>query len=112
MTVEYALVFLSALIVGAIVYWVTVRQEQAEPADEVDYAVPTEATPPASSPGTIYIPLTPATTTGETRVSGVVGIVVIVMLSAAALALALYLGGAFIVNLFGDVASNGGVTGP
>ena len=111
---EYALVFLAALLVGAIVYWVTLRQEQRQPADEVDYGVPAEGTPPPppSSSGTVYVPVTPAATTWETRVSGVVGIVVIVTLSAAVLALALYLGGAFIVGLFGDAATNGGVTGP
>jgi hypothetical protein len=112
---EYALVFLSALLVGAIVYWVTLRQEQRPPAEEVDYTVPAEGAPPPppSSSGTLYVPLIPAAaTTWETRVSGVVGIVVIVALSAAVLALALYLGGAFIVGLFGDAATNGGVTGP
>lgn len=110
---EYALVFLSALLVGAIVYWATLRQEQRQPAEEVDYNVPGEGTPPPpSSSGTVYVPVAPAATTWETRVSGVVGIVVIVTLSAAVLALALYLGGAFIVGLFGDAATNGGVTGP
>jgi len=113
---EYALVFLSALLVGAIVYWATLRQEQRGPAapdEQGGMSGAPEGAPPAlaAQPGTVYVPLTPATRTWETRVSGVVGILVVVTLSAAALALALYLGGSFVVNLFGDAASNGGLNG-
>ena len=113
---EYALVFLSALLVGAIVYWATLRQEQRGPAapdDEGSLSAAVEGAPPApaAQPGMVYVPLTTATRTWETRVSGIVGIIVVVTLSAAALALALYLGGSFIANLFGDAVSNGGLNG-
>jgi len=113
---EYALIFLSALLVGAIVYWATLRQEQRGPAapdEQGDLSAAAEGAPPApaAQPGTVYVPLTPAIRTWETRVSGVVGILVVVTLSAVVLALVLYLGGSFVVSLFGDAASNGGLSG-
>jgi hypothetical protein len=113
---EYALVFLAALLVGAIVYRVTLRQEQmgaAAPEDEGELSVGAQGAPPPSAapPAYAYVPLTPSNRSWETRVSGIVGIVVIVALSAAALALLLYAGGAFVIGLFGDAATNGGVGG-
>lgn len=113
---EYALVFLAALLVGAIVYWVTLRQEErgpAAPGDEPEWTAAAEGAPPApvATASTVYVPLTSASRSWETRVSGLVGILVLVTLTAAALALALYLGGSFVVQLFGEAASNGGVNG-
>jgi hypothetical protein len=112
---EYLLVFLAALLVGAIVYWLTLRQEasQAAPPDEGEWAGAADEAPPppVTTSSTVYIPLMPASRTWETRVSGLVGIVVLVTLSAAALAFALYLGGSFVVELFGNAATNGGVNG-
>ena len=115
---EYLLVFLAALLVGAIVYWMTLRQEAGEPAaappDEEEWAARGEApAPPApvSTSSTVYVPVLPASRSWETRVSGLVGILVLVTLSAAALAFALYLGGSFVVELFGDAATNGGLNG-
>lgn len=112
----YALVFLAALLVGAIVYWVTLRQEErgpAAPATEGERTARPGGVPPAPAgpTGGVYVPLMPASRTWETRVSGLVGILVLVTLSAAALAFALYLGGSFLIGLFGDAASNGGVNG-
>jgi hypothetical protein len=113
---EYLLVFLAALLVGAIVYWMTLRQEgrgPAAPADEGDWDTTAEEAPPApvSTSSTVYVPLLPASRTWETRVTGIVGIVVLVTLSAATLAFVLYLGGSFVVDLFGDAATNGGLNG-
>lgn len=110
----YALVFLAALLVGAIVYWVTLRQDErgpAAPGAEGEWTATAEGAPPApvAPPGGAYVPLMPASRSWETRVSGLVGIFVLVTLSAAALAFALYLGGSFLIGLFGDAASNGGV---
>jgi hypothetical protein len=112
---EYVLVFLAALLVGAIVYWMTLRQEGRGPAGHAgdgDFATAEEAPPaPVSTSSTLYVPLLPASRTWETRVSGIVGIVVLVTLSAATLAFVLYLGGSFVVDLFGDAATNGGLNG-
>lgn len=113
---EYLLVFLAALLVGAIVYWTTLRQEGRGPAaaaDEQEWAASETPPPPApvSTSSTVYVPLQPASRTWETRVSGLVGIVVLVTLSAATLAFVLYLGGSFVVELFGDAATNGGLNG-
>ena len=113
---EYALVFLAALLVGALVYWVTLRQEERRPTasdDETEWTAAAEGAPPppVSTPGTMYLPLMPAARSWETRVSGLVGILVLVTLSAAALAFVLYLGGSLVVGLFGDAASNGGLNG-
>ena len=115
---EYLLVFLAALLVGAIVYWVTLRQEAREPMaaspDEEEWTATGETpAPPApvSTSSAIYVPVLPASRSWETRVAGLVGILVLVTLSAAALAFVLYLGGSIVVDLFGDAATNGGLTG-
>lgn len=93
----YALVFLAALLVGGLVYVVTLRQE-----------VPP---PQAPSTGTVYVPVVAANRSWETRLTGLAGILVIVSLAAVVLALAVYAAGSFLVGLVTDAAGNGGVNG-
>jgi hypothetical protein len=109
---EYVLVFLAALLVGAVVYYLSVRVEQqrplaaAEPGPE-----PAAAPPPAPPPGAIYVPLAPATTTWEHRVTGMLGLLVTVALAGALLAFVVYAGGSMLFRAISDAASNGGLSG-
>jgi hypothetical protein len=108
---EYVLVFLAALLVGAVVYGLSVRQEQD--ADPAAARTPVEApaAPPAAPAGSTYVPLAPATTSWEHRVTGMLGILVTVTLAGALLAFVTYLGGSMLFEAISDAATNGGISG-
>jgi hypothetical protein len=107
---EYVLVFLAALLVGAVVYGLSVRQEAT--AEGPERARVEEPVPPPSAPaGSTYVPLAPATTTWEHRVTGLLGILVTVTLAGALLAFVVYLGGSVLFRAITDAATNGGVSG-
>lgn len=104
------LVFLAALLVGAVVYSLSVRVEQQRPGRDVE-TEPFAAPPPAAPPGAIYVPLAPATTTWEHRVTGMLGLLVTVALAGALLAFVVYAGGSMLFRAISDAASNGGLSG-
>jgi len=107
---EYVLVFLAALFVGAVVYVLSLRVEEQGPDRPTD---PQPATPPAPAapPGAVYVPLSPATTTWEHRVTGMLGLLVTVTLAGALLAFVAYAGGSMLFRAISEAASNGGVSG-
>jgi hypothetical protein len=111
---EYVLVFLAALLVGAVVYFLSVRVEQQRPGETAEgepAAAQAVAAPPPSPPGAVYVPLAPATTTWEHRVTGMLGLLVTVALAGALLAFVVYAGGSMLFRAISDAASNGGLSG-
>ena len=107
----YLLVFAAALAVGLIVYWLNLRQEQggaAAPPEGGTFGPPAAGAPPPP-PGSTYVPLPSASRTWEQRVGSLLGIVVTIALTAAAIAMVLYLGGSALWRLFYNAANNGGV---
>lgn len=107
------LVFLAALLVGAVVYYLSVRVEQERPGRtaEAEPAAGPATPPPPAPPGAVYVPLAPATTTWEHRVTGMLGLLVTVALAGALLAFVVYAGGSLLFRAISEAASNGGLSG-
>ncbi|HEX6843618.1 MAG TPA: hypothetical protein VF235_00750 [Actinomycetota bacterium] len=93
----YLLVFLIAAAVGVAVYALTVRGQLPTSATDRGTASGTTATPP---PGD-YVPVTGWRPDWQSRLTGLLGLLLAVLLGAAAIALASYLGGRFVVRLLG-----------
>lgn len=97
----YLLVLGLSLLVGASVYLATVRAERDTPAlgfgDDPDGNLPGGAAP-AAGPGYSYLRVSTERPSAVDRLLGFLGTIVLVALGAAALALAIYLGGR-LVNL-------------
>lgn len=108
---EYVLVFLAALLVGAVVYYLSVRVDVRRPDAAPEPEPASAAPPPPAPPGAIYVPLSPATTTWEHRVTGLLGLLVTVALAGALLAFVAYAGASMLFRAISEAASNGGVAG-
>jgi flagellar basal body-associated protein FliL len=102
----YLLVLLVAAAVGAAVYFVTLRtgddQEGSESAALSGAG--------ASGPGSGYVPVGAISTDWQTRMTGLLGLVIMVIVGAVLLAGSVYLGFSLLFHLIGNAASNGGAT--
>jgi len=95
------LVALASLLVGAVVYVGTVRREQAPPATgfgepEEEVAAPQPAATEGGPPGYTYLQVSTQGPGVRDRLQGILGVIVLVGVGAAALAFALYELGHFI----------------
>lgn len=118
----YVIVFLAALVTGALVYWLTLRAGRLEPVDaSVDggggflpeppdpsggysYAT-TYATAAQAQDARTYVPIGLDRRSWQTRTVGVLGLLIAVTLAAALLAFSLYQGGSLVAKLINDYAS-------
>ena len=116
----YMIVFLVALVSGALVYWLTLRAGRAEPAAvAADGGSGFLPDPPeeaggysyASSyatsvqDGRTYVPIAVERRSWQTRIVGALGLLIAVTLAAALLAFSLYQGGSLVAKLINDYAS-------
>jgi hypothetical protein len=116
----YVMVFLAALVTGALVYWLTLHAGRVEPADASieggsgflpeppnasgGYSYATSYAP-ARTDGRTYVPIGVDRRSWQTRTVGVLGLLIAVTLAAALLAFSLYQGGSLIARLINDYAS-------
>jgi hypothetical protein len=104
----YVIVFTSAFVTGALVFWLTLRAGRANFADanDGDGFLPEALAGPAGSPGAgTYVPLGSDRRSWQTRTVGVLGLLIAVTLAAALLALTLYQTGSAIARMLHDFAS-------
>jgi hypothetical protein len=108
--VAYVIVLLAALAAGVLAYWLTLRSPGTEPAvpNDGDGFLPraqSTAASPVAVPGDgAYLPLGPDRRSWQTRVAGLLGLVIAVTLAAALLAFSLYQTGSLIARLVADYA--------
>lgn len=116
----YMIVFLAALVSGALVYWLTLRAGRAEPAEvaadggggflpepppeEGGYRYASSYATSAQD-GRTFVPITVDRRSWQTRTVGVLGLLIAVTLAAALLAFSLYQGGTLVAKLINDYAS-------
>ncbi|MGZ5299330.1 MAG: hypothetical protein ACXWEJ_03305 [Actinomycetota bacterium] len=116
----YVIVFLAALVTGALAYWLTLRAGLAEPPDaSIDGGGGFLPEPPGASggysyatsyaasaqDGRTYVPIGADRRSWQTRTVGVLGLLIAVTLAAAILAFSLYQGGSLVAKLINDYAS-------
>jgi hypothetical protein len=102
--VSYLIVFFIAAVVGAAVYFLSIREDTANADDGgfVDEVVPTPRTSHA------FLPISTTHQDWATRLTGLLGLLVTVVVGAVALAVSVYLSVGWIAHKIGDIASNGG----
>ena len=115
----YVIVFLAALVTGALVYWLTLRAGRVEPFDmSTDGGAGFLPEPPDASgysyatsyaasvqDGRTYVPIGMDRHSWQTRTVGVLGLLIAVTLAAALLAFSLFQGGSLVAKLINDYAS-------
>ena len=109
----YMIVFLAALAAGALTYWLTLRAPGTETSrltNDGDGFLPTPPVASASASATMagdgaYVPLGSDRRSWQTRVVGLLGLLIAVTLAAALLAFSLYQAGASIARLISDYAT-------
>jgi hypothetical protein len=117
----YVIVFLAALVTGALVYWLTLRAGRLEPADiSIDggggflpeppdasggYSYATSYADSVQDGGRTYVPIGVDRRSWQTRTIGVLGLLIAVTLAAALLAFSLYQGGSLVAKLINNYAS-------
>jgi hypothetical protein len=105
--VGYLLVFMVALAVGAAVFVLSVREPP-----ETDGGFGQESSlPPPPAAGTTYVPVTTSAPDWQTRLQGLLGLAISVVLAALGLAVAVYFVGSAIAHAVSSTASSGGVKG-
>ncbi len=121
----YVIVMLLAVLAGGLVYWASMRFSGGADALENDGSPMRTETgadedretqsgngadaegPPASTPGTAYIPVVPTRGSWQSRLGGVMGLVIAIVVAAATTAFVLYEAGHFITKLLTDAANSG-----
>jgi hypothetical protein len=103
----YVYIFMAALATGALVFWLTLRaagqDARPAPADGDGFLPePPGATP---QPDGVYVPIGSDRRSWQTRVTGLLGLLILVSLAAATLAFSLYQAGSWIAELLDDYAS-------
>lgn len=116
----YVIVFLAALVTGALVYWLTLRAGGFEPSEAtIEGGGGFLPEPPDASGGYSYatsyaasvqegktfVPVGVDRRSWQTRTIGVLGLLIAVTLAAALLAFSLYQGGSLVARLINDYAS-------
>jgi hypothetical protein len=103
--VSYLIVFFIAAVVGTGVYVLSIREDATN--DDEDAGFVDEVVPSAS--GTrAFLPISTTHQDWATRVTGLLGLLVTVVLGAVALAVSVYLSVSWLAHKISDVASNGG----
>jgi len=119
----YVIVLLLAALAGGLVYWASMRYSGGAGAFENDASsMRTEngadegdtppngadaERPPAPAPGTAYIPVVPTRGSWQSRLGGLMGLVIAVVIAAATTAFVLYQAGHIITKLLTDAANSG-----
>jgi hypothetical protein len=116
----YVIVFLAALVTGALVYWLTLRAGRLEPAEAAAEGGGGFLPDPPDTPGgysyassyattsqdtRTFVPIGMDRRSWQTRTVGVLGLLIAVTLAAALLAFSLYQGGSLVAKLLNDYAS-------
>lgn len=109
----YVVVLVLAVGVGAAVYWISMRWGPGAPPDVEEWkgtepvaggaALEAGAVPVPPNGGS-YIPVTPGRPSWQSRLGGVMGLVLAVSVAAIVLALALYEAGSLIARLMSDAS--------
>lgn len=121
----YVIVLLLAGLAGGLVYWASMRYSGGAETSENDASsmqdengadegretrLPNGASsesPPAPAPGTAYIPVVPTRGSWQSRLGGLMGLVIAVVIAAATTAFVLYQAGHIITKLLTDAANSG-----
>jgi hypothetical protein len=102
--VSYLIVFFIAALVGTAVYLLSIREDGGSPDDGgfVDEVAP--------SPGgsRAFLPISTTHQDWATRLTGLLGLLVTVVVGAVVLAVSVYLSVSWIAHKISDVATNGG----
>jgi hypothetical protein len=107
----YGYIFLAALAAGLVVFWLTLRSAPEEPLsaplDGDGFLPPKPPAPgaPGPAPDGIYVPIVADRRSWQTRVAGLLGLVILVSLAAAGLAFGLYQAGSLVARMLSDYAS-------
>jgi hypothetical protein len=102
--VRYLIVFFIAAVVGAGVYFLSIR-EDAVSADDGGFA---DDVVPGASGGHTYLPISATHQDWATRLTGLLGLLITVVVGAIALAMSVYLSVGWLAHKIGDAATNGG----
>jgi len=105
--VAYLLVFVVALAVGAAVYVSTVRAGAARP--DGGFGEGAEVGGAPREAGGAYLPVAADGPDWQSRITGVLGLVISVVVAGVALAASIYALGALIGKLFGGISGDAGV---
>jgi hypothetical protein len=102
--VSYLIVFFIAAAVGTAVYFLSIREDTATADDGgfVDEVVP------APTGTHAFLPISTTHQDWATRLTGLIGLLITVVVGAVALAISVYLSVSWLAHKIGDVASNGG----
>ena len=102
----YALVLLVAIWVGAAVFVLSVRD--VPPPTDGGFGRESSLPPPPAASGTAYVPVTTSAPDWQTRLQGVLGLAISIVLAALGLAIAVYAVGSVIAHAVGSSAPSGG----
>lgn len=113
---EYVLILATSVGVGVLVYRLSVRVGGASRSSSVGAVAPAyddAQGEPASpgAPGTAYLPVSTSAPSWQTRLIGLIGLVLMVAMAGALLAVALYQAGALIARLMSQAADSGAAAG-
>jgi hypothetical protein len=103
--VSYLIVFFIAAVVGAAVYFLSIREDETRDDD----AGISDDVVPQSSGSHAYLPLSASHQDWATRLTGMLGLLITVVVGAIALAVSVYLSVGWLAHKIGDAATNGGV---
>ncbi len=102
---RYLIVFFIAAGIGAAVYFLSVREESAN-ADDAGFGDEMRS---GATTGQAYLPLSTTHQDWATRVTGLLGLLITVVVGAVGLAVSVYLSVGWLAHKIGDAATNGGV---
>jgi hypothetical protein len=114
---EYVLILAASVGVGVLVYRLSVRVGGASRSTSAGAVaegfddVPGDPASSGGSPGTAYLPVSTSAPSWQTRLIGVIGLVLMVAVAGTLLAIALYQAGALIARLLSQAADNGPAAG-
>jgi hypothetical protein len=112
---EYVLILATSVGVGVLVYRLSVRVGGASRSSSVGAVAPAyddaQGEPVSPGAGTAYLPVSTSAPSWQTRLIGLIGLVLMVAMAGALLAVALYQAGALIARLMSQAADSGAATG-
>ena len=103
----YMIVLLAAFVAGGLTYWLTLRSPGTEPGTLThdEGFLPATPSPSAAAGGDAYVPLGSDRRSWQTRVVGMLGLLISITLAAALLAFVVYESGSMLVRLISDYAT-------